>query len=277
LALYFHNVEICGPGPVMRAARRSGAQSTERTLQLLRVISTRGHFGWRLSDLAQHCEIGPSTAHRLLACLVRERLVHQRANDRHYMPGPMLFELSLALPACYEEFLGAAQASLARLARRTHAMSYLMLRSGSDFVVAARAGTPAQKAFSLEIGTRRPLLTGAGGIAMLVALREDDRNEIVARNLKEIRRFDLARVRSLEKVLAESHKQGYGVHHGQIVPGVHALALAVFGPDAKPFASLSVLGPADILPASRTKQVMALLKDEAACVAQEAVRVDLRM
>jgi DNA-binding IclR family transcriptional regulator len=107
-------------------------------------------------------------------------------------------------------------------------------------------------------------------------LREDERNAIVARNLREIRRFDLARVRSLERVLAESQKQGYGVHHGEIVPGVHALALAVFAPDGKPFASLSVLGPAEILPAGRTKQVMALLKDEAGYMAREAIRVSLR-
>jgi DNA-binding IclR family transcriptional regulator len=261
----------------MRAPRRSGTQSVERTLQLLRVISTRGQFGWRLSDLAEQCALGASTAHRLLACLVRERMVQQRSSDRHYIPGPLLFELSLALPASYAEFLDAAHASLARLARKTHAMCYLMLRSGTDFVCAARAGVAAQKAFSIEVGTRRPLLTAASGIAILVALREDERKQIVERNLRDLRRFGTTRVRSLEKVLAESLKEGYGVHHGQIVPGVHGLGLAVFGPDAKPFASLSVLGAADTLPVSRTKQLIAMLKDEAILVAREATRVNLRM
>lgn len=69
---------------------RTGTQSVERVLQLLRVIATRRHFGWRLTDLAEHCALSPSTVRQLLACLLRERLVLQRSIDRHYLPGPLL-------------------------------------------------------------------------------------------------------------------------------------------------------------------------------------------
>lgn len=254
---------------------RSGTQSIERTLHVLRVISARGQFGWRLSDLAMHCSLEPSTVHRLLACLVRERLVEQRPSDRHYIPGPMLFELSLSLPRQYGEFLHACEAPLARLARRTRTVSYLMLRSGPDFVCAARGGSPALKAHSIEIGTRRPLMTAAGGVAILIALHEEEMQQVVERNLQDVRRFGTTRLRSLEKVLRESRKQGFGIHQGQITPGVHALGLAVFRWDGRPFASLSVVGSAEDLPQSQTRQVFALLRDETRQVAREAGRLNL--
>ena len=258
----------------MTGAGRQGTQSIERTLELLRLIATRGQFGWRLSDLAAHCSLRSSTVHRLLACLARERFVKQRGSDRHYIPGPMLFELSLSLPQ-YAEFLEACSGPLSRLARRIGTVSYLMLRSGADFVCAARGGSPTLKAHSIEIGTRRPLMSAAGGVAMLVALGEEEMRRIVDRNLHDVRRFGTARASSLQKVLRESLKQGFGIHQGQITPGVHALGLAVFRSDGMPFASLSVVGSADALPPSRTRQVLSLLRDATQEVAREAGRLNL--
>jgi len=258
------------------AREPSGAQSVERALLLLRVVCTRGHMGWRLSDLAQHCGLGVSTTHRLLAALVRERLVRQRASDRHYVLGPMLFELGFARPRAHADFLEAGKHALGRIHRKTGVMSYLMLRSGTDLVCAARAGLPAQQAFSIEVGARRPLFSGAHGIAMLIAMPEEERRCVLECNLFEVKRLGSRWVRGLERVLAESQRQGFGVHRGEIVPGVHALAVAVPGAGGGPFASLSVLGPAEALTAARTKPVVALLREEAERLAAEALMLDLQ-
>src|ERR1700694_3067020 len=121
-----------------------GTQSVERAVLLLKELSARGTFGWRLSDLAAQCSLDKGTAHRILSCLQRERLVQQRESDRHYLPGPLLFELSLTLPPL-PEFQAACQAPLGRVARRTGGVAFLYLRSGSDFVCAARVGATSIK------------------------------------------------------------------------------------------------------------------------------------
>jgi DNA-binding IclR family transcriptional regulator len=59
-----------------------GTQSIERAVALLKELSARGTFGWRLSDLAAHCNLDKGTAHRILNCLQRERLVQQRGPGR---------------------------------------------------------------------------------------------------------------------------------------------------------------------------------------------------
>src|SRR3954466_3395768 len=83
----------------MATSLRHGTQSIERAVHVLTEVTGRSRFGWRPTDLAARCGLDRGTTHRILACLVRERLVQQREVDGHYVPGPLLFELGLALSA----------------------------------------------------------------------------------------------------------------------------------------------------------------------------------
>src|SRR4051812_48211381 len=146
---------------------RSGTQSLERGAQLLRALAARGTVGWRLSELAARCGLDKGTAHRMIGCFVRERLARQRA-DRRYVPGPLLYELSLAVPQ-HAAFQSSAGAALEEAARRLRAHAFLLLRSGADFVCAANAGVASVKGLAHEVGLRRPLAVSAGRAAAPVA------------------------------------------------------------------------------------------------------------
>ena len=161
-----------------KGTEQYGTQSIARAVTLLREISTRGHFGWQMSELAARCNLGTSTAHRILACLVRERLVRQRMGDRHYLPGPMLFELGLALPAL-GDLQSAARQRLVPLAKRFGGMAFLLIRSGDDYVCAAQGASREFKALTIFPGARRPLITSAGGAAILLALPPAEARAII--------------------------------------------------------------------------------------------------
>lgn len=250
---------------------RSGTQSIERAVMLLKKIAARGSFGWRLSDLAAHCELDKGTAHRILACLQRERLVRQRARDHHYLPGPLLFELSLTLGEL-DEFCAACQAPLARVARRTRGVAFLYLRSGSDFVCAARVGASPLKGLAIQVGTRQPLATSAGGVAILLALPPEESRAIVAANMKQLAHFGELRAKSLEKMLRRSREHGCGVNLGDVVPGIHAYGVAIRDPAGNPFAALTLSGAAADFPASHTAKMIEVLEEEAAQIGREAAR-----
>ena len=174
------------------AGAPGGTQSIERAVALLREISARGHFGWRLTDLADRCSLSKGTTHRMLMCLVRERLVKQRPNDRHYLPGPMLFELGLSLPE-----LSALQNKAKSLAcgagKRRPSAAFLFFRSGDDFVCAEREGSTDLKALTIFPGTRRPLATSAGGAAMLLDLPVPEARATARRNLASLTGYGRAR------------------------------------------------------------------------------------
>jgi DNA-binding IclR family transcriptional regulator len=251
---------------------RLGTQSIERAVVLLKELAARSNFGWRLSDLAARCELDQSTAHRILACLLRERLVQQRKRDHHYLLGPLLIELSLALPGP-ANFRAACQAPLSRIAHRTRGVACLYLRSGAEFVCAARVGSSPLKGLTVQVGTRQPLITSAGGVAMLLAIPLEESRAVVAANMKHVASYGEVRIRALEKMLQRSHKYGYGINLGDVVPGIHAFGIAIRDADDQPFAALTVSGAAEDFPASELSTVVAVLEEERGHVARAAASV----
>lgn len=239
---------------------------------LLKELAARGEFGWRLLDLSAHCGLDRGTTHRLLACLVRERLVQQHRTHRRYLPGPLLFELGLSL-AAYPAFQAACSASLNRVAKRLGGTSLLYLRSGSEFVCAARAGTTPIKALTIDVGTRRPLIVSAGGVAILIALSKEEARTVIAQNMKRVARFGAARIRALERVVKQSENRGYGISQSEIVPEVSAYGVAIRDANGAPFASISVVGAAENFPSSRVPDVIATLEEEARLIARQAARI----
>jgi DNA-binding IclR family transcriptional regulator len=251
---------------------RRGTQTIERTVLILKELAARGGIGWRLSDLATSCELDRGTTHRILACLVRERLVRRRDTDRRYVPGPLLFELGLSLPAL-SAFQSACSAPLARAARRLGGVSLLCLRSGSEFVCAGRAGTMQIKALTIDVGTRRPLIVSVGGVAMLISLPKEQARIIVAANMKQVARFGATRIRSLQRMLRQSESRGYGVSQSEIVSGVSAFGVPILDARKNPFGSIAIVGPSENFPSARVPEVIATLEHEARTIAREAARI----
>lgn len=248
---------------------RKGTQSLERGAVLLKALAARGTLGWRLSDLAKRCELDKGTAHRIMAFFVRERLARQRPGDRRYVPGPLLFELSLALPA-YGAFRAASSAPLARLASRLGGFAFLCLRSGNDFVCAANAGDSTIKALAHEVGLRRPLVVSAGGVAILLALPAEESRAVVAENMKRVRTSGEVRAKAVERMLRRSESQGYGVHLSDIVPQVHTYGVPVRDARGAAFASVAIAGASADLPLARAAEVLAALHEAARALSSEA-------
>lgn len=246
-----------------------GTQTVVRAVSLLREVAARGSFGWRLTDLAAHCGLDKATAYRMLKCLEEERLVKRRASDRHYLPGPLLFELGLTI-APLAAFQAAAQAPLARLARRSGGVAFLYLRSTNDFVCAGRVGKTELKGLSIHVGTRRPLVTNAGGTAIVVAMPPEESRAIVAENMKRLSRFGEVRARSIERMLKRSQGQGFGINLGDVVPGINALAVAIRDAQGEPVASLGVSGSSEDFPQSGIPKLREMLEDEARALASAA-------
>lgn len=251
---------------------RPGTQTLERGARLLRELAARGTVGWRLSDLARRCELDKGTAHRILACYVRERLVRQRPGDRRYVPGPLLFELSLALPG-HAALQGAGAKHLAAAAAALDAYAFLSLRSGNDFVCAANAGRCSAKALAHDVGLRRPLLVSAGGVAIVVALPAEEAAPVIADNMRRVQAAGEVRAKAVERMLRRSQAQGCGVHLSDIVPDVNTFAVAIRDASGTPFASISVAARAGELPLARLPAIVRVLEDAARGVAAEARRL----
>jgi len=241
---------------------RSGTQSVERAVGLLREISARGQFGWQLSDLSKQCGLNMSTAHRILTCLVQEGLVKQRPGGRRYLPGPLLYELGLsALPERWD-LQHAARSRLSALAGETSGVAFLFFRSGDDFVCGARVGKAELRA-PVFPGTRLPLVLSSGGAAMLLALPEPEALATVERNLAHLADYSEVRIQAIRHMLDSSFAEGFGVNVGDIIPGVNAFGLPLCDAMGSPFAAIAVAGPAQAFPPERRTEIYHLLEEAA--------------
>lgn len=225
---------------------RPGTQSLGRGIKLMRMVAARPLFGWRLSDLAAACNLDKATVHRMLACMLEERLVEQRASDRHYVPGPLMYELGLALPDRIQ-FQRHAEAALQAFARRMAGVALLLLRSGNEYVCSVRAGTLSLSGLMVSPGTRRPLFTSVGGVAILQTLAAEEVQEVLVDNVKqEIARRGTGRLEALKKMRERSDIHGFGVNLGDVVAGLHAFAVPVRGSLGDAFAALCLIGTAEL-------------------------------
>jgi DNA-binding IclR family transcriptional regulator len=78
----------------------TSAQTVQRAMSLLRLIASNQTRDLRLVDLADATGLNKSTAHRLLQCLLEERMLTRGRKRSDYRLGPLLYELGLAaLPA----------------------------------------------------------------------------------------------------------------------------------------------------------------------------------
>lgn len=254
---------------------RAGTQSLTRGIKLMRMIAARPQFGWRLSDLAAACGQDKATVHRMLACMVDQRLVEQRANDRHYLPGPLMFELGFALPDRMQ-FQRRAEAITQAFARRMAGIALLLLRSGNEYVCSARSGTLTLSGLMVYTGTRRPLFTSVGGVAIMQTLPADEVRTILIDNVaQEIERRGGTRLEALQKMRERSDRHGFGVNLGDVVPGVHAFGVPVADLAGNAFAAICIIGTGELYPEERIDELREELFKTSAALSAESHKFNM--
>jgi DNA-binding IclR family transcriptional regulator len=240
----------------------SGTQSIHRAIVLLRAIASRGRAGSRLLDLAKHARLTPPTAHRILRCLIEENIVSQDPETHRYLLGHLVFELGLAAAPQFN-LRQIAEPSLRRVAEKTGDTAFLIARSGFDTVCLDRQeGAFPIKALTLDVGTRRPLGVGAGGMALLLSLGDEEIERIVAANGTRLKDYGRLNVPIVTGMVARGKQLGYALNDRQETPGVISVGVPVSNRYGPPYAAISVGAISSRMSGERQKEIAAIVKSE---------------
>lgn len=207
-------------------------------MEILERIAGGGRDGVKLNDLLQGSELSRATLHRLLASLVAHGMVDHDTRARRYHLGSKLNLWAMtAMP--FFDFREIYFPVISELVATTGDTAFLTRRVGDENVCLAReSGSFPVKAFVLDVGVRRPLGLGAGGLAILAASRPADANEILARNRKAFIAAD-ADPEDIARQVATARELGYVQRNiGEL--GVRTIAMAIRDSSGQPAASLSV-------------------------------------
>jgi len=204
----------------------ASAQTVGRAVNLLRLVASSRARHLRLIELAAMGGLDKSTTHRLLQRLVAERMLTRDPGQRGYRLGPLLYELGLA--AFPENNLReAAHAALSTLAESTGDMAFLLMRSGFDTVCLERVtGNFAIQTMTAGVGDRHPLGMGAGGLAILAAMTDDNVERVLAANALQMERYGLD-ANTLRSRVASTREVGYALDEGRAALDVTAVGRAI--------------------------------------------------
>lgn len=212
----------------------------ERTVQLLKLLATAGKRGLPLTVLSASTGLANSTVHRLLAQLCAQGMVVQNESNKRYALGPLAFELGLAASLAFDPRERCAP-FLCKLAEEVGDTVYLTVRSGADAVCIDRHEGPSPiRVLTLEVGSRRPLGLGAGGLAILAYVPDEEREELIQRFGQHAAAQRELSEDALRRAVRECRRQGYALIRNRVNPGVSAVGVPLLNSLDQPFAAVSV-------------------------------------
>ena len=249
--------------PVPAADARSGTQSIERAVTLLRVIASRGRRGMRIAEVVATSGLAHATCFRMLQCLQAEGLVDKDGHTRKYCLGPLVHELGLLARPRYR-LSELCDGALRTLAEQTQDTVYLSERSGVEAVCTARhTGDYPIKALALDVGIRRPL--GVGGLAILGAMDPAESESVVRINGPRYPAFGGLTADRMLAAVAETRRRGWSFLDSVATPGSAALGVAL--PGAQAVAAISVAAISGRMPQARLDELAAAIVLQAGQVA----------
>jgi DNA-binding IclR family transcriptional regulator len=246
----------------------SPTQSLDRAIALLEEVVERASDGAVLSRLAEKTGLSKPTAHRLLSGLRNLGMVEYDERTRLFYPGVKLYRMGLASAVRFD-IVQLAQPSMQRLAEETGDTVYLSLRSGdSALCVARRTGSFPIRTLTLEIGDYRPLGLGAGSLALLASLPDEEVEATIANNRDKLAAHANFDPVSLRMLVRRTRQDGYSLNEGLMLPEMAAVGCIVRDATSRPVASLSIASIKSRMGSDRRESIVMLLAREARLLEQ---------
>jgi DNA-binding IclR family transcriptional regulator len=244
------------------------AGSLKRGVALLKLMATAGPRGLALTELAAAAGIPHPSAHRVLTLLIEERLAEQNRESRRYRLGPLAFELGVAGSTMYD-IRDLCEPAMRELSRETDDTCYLIVRSGFDAVCMHRVeGSFPIQALVLQVGSRRPLGVGAGGLAILSEIESGERAAIIGRVAPALSAFGDLNEAGLTEACERAREAGMAVIRNRVTLGIAAVGVCFRDSMGQPIAALSVAALTQRMTARRIARIGELLRGSSRGVEQ---------
>lgn len=241
-----------------------GAQAVDRALSLLSMVGRHAERGVGLTDLVMQSKSNKPTVRRLLLALMRAGFVDQDQETRRYYLGEEAYVLG-SLSSRRFGLLQMAQDGLRRISRRTEDSSFLSVRRDSFSLCLYREeGTWPVRTHALQAGFEHPLGIGAGSLAMLAALPDEEIDQIFSINAEVIAsRYSMVSEAELREGVELTRTNGFSLNPGLIIPSSWGVGVAIRNPDGGVAGALSIAAIDSRMRPERQPELAQLLREEA--------------
>lgn len=253
------------------SAAGSGAQSIHRALTLLNLLGVMAHDrpgGVALADVAHVSGRPKASVHRVLNALVQLGYAERIEPTGRYRLGLQAQILGELAGQRTDPLIRLSSPSLVRIAELSEDTTFLTVRQGSFSVCARREeGFGEIRNNALSVGDRHPLGIGAGGLAILAALEDEEMAHVIEVNHEIMsRRYPRISPEVLHGIVDRTRRDGYALNEGLVAPGSWAVAVIINIPGRGPNAALSVASIEQRLTGARRDELVAVMKKEASLI-----------
>ena len=203
----------------------TGTQSLRRALMLLRLLGQHQEEGLTLTQVTELLPLERSTAHRLLACLLEEGFAERQPKGKVYRLGIDAVQLGTAgmkrMP-----LLDQYDGLLKKLARISGDTVFFLIRQGDfSLCLQRQEGHFPVRVFTTNVGEKRLLGIGAGGLAIMAKLSDEEILSIVQRHASDYAKlgFNYARI---AQAVRQTRQSGYSCIADTITEGVSGVGVA---------------------------------------------------
>ncbi len=218
-------------------------------------VATPG--GVTLAELARILQAPKSSVHGLVQGLLA--VGYLREQDGRFVGGAGVQALTgvLHLP----ELVRAARDQLGQLARLSGETTMLGARVGNSIMYQAEASSERRIRYVPSLLERRPLFTTALGRVFLADLSRPELEALIESEQPQVS------VPQLRKTLAQIRETGVSYNHGESVPELWAVAVAIRSRSQELIAGLTIAGPSERMDGRLDTIAESLLKATAAITA----------
>lgn len=249
--------------------RQTGThQNIARACRILEVLAASGKTGLRLTDVMRKTNLKKTVVHRALAGLVSHGLANLDENSSRYFLGDRIF---CWMEKARERFGLAERVKpyIRSLADDVEDTCIFCIMRGDEMICYARAeGSFPIRTLTLNVGARRPLGVGSGGVAIAAFLPEQRLRELIATRREERLYFGIDDEYLLRNI-AETRKLGYSLHKGLFAKDMAGLGVPVRNTAGMAVAAVSINALRSRLAADRLDMLLPRIWRAAALIEKE--------
>lgn len=240
-----------------------GLQTLDRAVAVLHALGAGGANGLRFVDLQKTLGLSKPTLHRMLLSLLSHGLIEHQPQGRHYCLGRGLQTLAWSVPNALPDLQRICAPAVQCLAEESGDTVFLMARDGLFTVCLGRAtGDYPIRTITVEVGSRRPLGIGAGGLAILGELPEQESDRIITALQPKLSAYPLASAEQIRKSHKMARRNGFALSDEKVAAGVRGVAVAIHDTDGAPVAAIGLAAIPKRMSTDRIPVLVGLLKRE---------------
>lgn len=254
-----------------------GAQAVRRAIQVLQTLGHAPVHGMSLRDIVERTALNKTTAHRVLGALVESQMVARAGTGgRNYRLGPGIYALGLVAGRGYS-FRDAAELPCARVCEATSDTVYLSMRNGFDSICLSRhEGAFPIRTLTLTVGSVRPLGVGAGSLALLAALPDEDVDDVLAGIGTRLSAFPHYSPEFIRDLVSDTRARGYAHNDEHLIEGMSAMGLAIHHPTGELLGAISIAALSSRMDAARQRRNYELLRSASGEIVRTLTRLEAR-